>query len=108
VDGPERWKARALAAMASIIPDLYDELLFVEFVPVPGIGRWMGKGSRGAICNGQVPGQVGRDRLPVQTPVEGLYLCGDGAGGRGIGTELAAASAMEVVDAITAARRAAA
>ena len=47
-----------------------------------------------------MPGQVGRDRLPVETPVPGLYLCGDGAGGRGIGTELAATSAMEVVDAI--------
>ena len=53
------------------------------------------------ISNGQTPGQVGADRLPVATPVAGLYLCGDGAGGRGIGTELAAASAMEAVAAIT-------
>ncbi len=100
VDGPDRWKERALAAMASIIPGLEDELVFAELVPISGIGRWMGKRSRAAICNGQVPGQVGRDRLPVATPVDGLYLCGDGAGGRGIGMELAATSGMEVASAI--------
>jgi prolycopene isomerase len=100
-DPPERWKERGLAALARIIPGLEDELLFVDFTPIPAIAHWMGKGNRGAICNGQFPGQVGRDRLPVATPVAGLYLCGDGAGGRGIGTELAATSAMLVVDAIT-------
>jgi len=103
-DPPDRWKARALAAMAQIIPGLTDELVFAEMTPIPAIGGWMGKSDRGAICNGQFPGQVGRDRLPVATPVPGLYLCGDGAGGRGIGTELAAASAMEVVAAIAKAR----
>ena len=94
-DPPEHWRERALSAIASIIPGLEDELLFAEFSPIPEVGRWMGKSSNAAICNAQVPGQVGRDRLPVATPVPGLYLCGDGAGGRGIGTELAATSAMQ-------------
>jgi prolycopene isomerase len=95
IDGHEKWRERALAAMASIIPGLHDELLFYEWLPIPAVGDWMGKSSRGAICNGQFPGQVGRDRLPVATPIPGLFLCGDGAGGRGIGTELAASSGME-------------
>ncbi len=99
-DPPEKWRERALQAFASIVPHLYDELLFVEFEPVPAIGAWMGKHNRAAITNGQLPGQVGRDRLPVTTPMPGLYLCGDGAGGRGIGTELAASSAVEAVQAI--------
>jgi prolycopene isomerase len=86
--------------MRSIIPHLDDELLFVEWTPIRAVAGWMGKSNRGAICNGQFPGQVGRDRLPVTTPFPGLYLVGDGAGGRGIGTELAASSAMEAVDAI--------
>jgi len=102
-DPPARWRERALAAMRSIIPNLDDELLFVEWAPIQAIAGWMGKANRGAICNGQFPGQVGRDRLPVTTPIPGLYLVGDGAGGRGIGTELAASSAMEAVDAMTAA-----
>ena len=43
---------------------------------------------------------MGRDRLPVATPIAGLYLCGDGAGGRGIGTELAAVSGIEAAESI--------
>ena len=100
VDPPERWRDRGLAALASIIPGLEDNLLFAEFTPVPALGRWMGKSANAAISNGQFPGQVGRDRLPVVTPLSGLYLCGDGAGGRGIGTELAATSGMEAATAM--------
>lgn len=48
----------------------------------------------------QVPGQVGRDRLGHRTQVEGLYLVGADAGSRGIGTELAAGSALNLVDAL--------
>jgi len=99
-DGPALWKERALRALAQVVPGLLDEMLFCEFVPVPGIGRWMGKSTNGAISNGQVPGQVGRDRLSVRGPLPGLYLCGDGAGGRGIGTELAAESGREAAEAI--------
>ncbi len=99
-DPPERWKEQSLRAFASIVPGLEEELLFHEWVPIPAVGRWMGKSSRGAICNGQQPGQVGRDRLPVATPVPGLFLCGDGAGGRGIGTELAANSGVLAAEAM--------
>jgi prolycopene isomerase len=99
-DPPEKWREQGLAALATMIPGLMDELMFVDFTPVPLVGRWMGKRGNGAICNGQFPGQVGRDRLPVSTPIPGLFLCGDGAGGRGIGTELAATSAMETARAI--------
>jgi prolycopene isomerase len=99
-DPPSRWREHILKAFKSIIPHLEDELLFVEFAPIAAVGSWMGKSNRAAICNGQFPGQVGRDRLPVTTPLPGLYLCGDGAGGRGIGTELAASSALEAVAAI--------
>jgi prolycopene isomerase len=99
-EGIEVWKERSLRALAQLVPGLLDEMLFSEFMPVPQVGRWMGKSANGAISNGQVPGQVGRDRLPVDVPLAGLYLCGDGAGGRGIGTELAAESGMEAAQAI--------
>ncbi|HTM21358.1 MAG TPA: FAD-dependent oxidoreductase [Kofleriaceae bacterium] len=103
VDPPERWRERALQAICAAIPGVADELLFAEFSPVPEVGAWMGKSSNAAICNAQVPGQVGRDRLPVATPMPGLWLCGDGAGGRGIGTELAVTSAMQAAREILAA-----
>lgn len=98
------WRDRALDAFRSIIPNLDDELQFVELTPIPAVAGYMGKSNRGAITTGQFPGQVGRDRLAVATPIDGLYIVGDGAGGRGIGTELAATSAMEAVDLITQAR----
>ncbi len=99
-DPASRWRDRALDAFRSIIPHLDDELMFVELTPIHAVGGWMGKHNRAAICTGQFPDQVGRARLPVATPVPGLYIVGDGAGGRGVGTELAAVSAMEVVDEI--------
>jgi phytoene dehydrogenase-like protein len=46
----------------------------------------------------QVPGQVGADKPPVTTPLEGLYLVGTDAGARGVGTEQAAASAQAVAE----------
>lgn len=109
-DPPERWRERILAAFASILPGFWDELEWVEWSPVPEVGLWMGKSNNAAISNGQRPGQVGAERLPVVTPVPGLFFAGDGAGGRGIGTELATVSALEAVAAIeslASARRAA-
>lgn len=95
IDGPERWEASILDALRRALPGLDDALLFHEFTPVAAVGAWMGKSSRGAICNGQCVGQVGAARLGVATPVPGLFLVGDGAGGRGIGIELAARSAID-------------
>ena len=46
----------------------------------------------------QVPGQVGAGRPEHRTPVEGLWLVGADAGSRGIGTELAAGSALNLAD----------
>jgi prolycopene isomerase len=106
VDRASTWRDRALDAFRSIIPNLDDELLFVELTPIAAIAGYMGKSNRGAISTGQFPGQVGRDRLSVATPVDGLFIVGDGAGGHGIGTELAATSAMEAVDLIHANRAA--
>jgi prolycopene isomerase len=99
-DPPELWRQKGLEALASVIPGLEDELLFADFVPVRAIGHWMGKSSGAGICNAQCPGQVGRDRLAVATPVPGLFLCGDGAGGHGIGIEMAAASGLEAAEGI--------
>jgi len=100
VDPPERWRDAALDALASVVPGLRDEALFTEFTPIAAVGAWMGRTSRAAISNGQMPGQVGADRLPVVTPMRGVFVCGDGAGARGIGTELAASSGAEAALAI--------
>jgi prolycopene isomerase len=89
------WRTAVLDVLDRAVPGLKDSLLFADFEPISGIGDWMGKTGRAAICNGQVPGQTGADRLSVRTPIRGLFLSGDGAGGYGIGTELAVRSARE-------------
>lgn len=103
-DPPERWKEATLDALERVVPGLRDAVVFAEMTAVPTMGRWMGRKSNAAISNGQRPGQVGAARLGVATPCPGLYLVGDGAGGRGIGTELAAESGMEVAAALAARR----
>lgn len=94
------WLKTILDVLDRAVPGLKEAIVFVEFEPISRIGRWMGKSSRAAICNGQVPGQVGAERLSVRTPIPGLFLSGDGAGGTGIGTELAVRSAREAVAAV--------
>ena len=63
-------------------------------------------GSSGGLCGedgniiggGQTVDQI-HERRPSQiTPIKGLYLVGAEAGGHGIGAELAANSALELVD----------
>ncbi|MCK6549790.1 FAD-dependent oxidoreductase [Myxococcota bacterium] len=99
-DPPERWRDAIVAALDRAIPGLADAIVFAEVTPVASIAAWMGRPGRAAIANGQRPGEVGPDRLGVVTPIAGLLLAGDGAGGRGIGTELAAASGVEAAQVI--------
>jgi prolycopene isomerase len=96
---------RIVRALEQLIPGLREELLFMEHADIASVGDWMGRPDNAAISNGQFPDQVGRRRLPVVTPFPGLYLCGDSAGGRGIGMELAATSALEVIGAVSRMRR---
>jgi prolycopene isomerase len=89
-----------LRAMESLMPGCLDGALFVDTMGTEALASWIGKAGGPAVSTGQTPSQVGRRRPSVRTPLPDLYVCGDGAGGRGIGTELACASAMECVEAI--------
>jgi prolycopene isomerase len=89
-----------LSAMESLMPGCLDGALFVDTMGTEALASWIGKAGGPAVSTGQTPDQVGRRRPSVRTPLHGLYVCGDAAGGRGIGTELACASAMECVDAV--------
>jgi phytoene dehydrogenase-like protein len=55
-------------------------------------GRWTGE----VIGIAQNRHQVGKNKPSSVTPVEGLYLVGADAGGRGVGTEMAADSALNL------------
>lgn len=94
-DEPQKWNRTLLKAMIKLIPEIKDNIIWVDFISVKGAESWLGKTGAPAISTGQTPGQVGRKRHPVKYPVKGLYCAGDCGGGRGIGTELAAQSAIE-------------
>jgi len=97
-DEPKKWEEALVRSLAAVVPGLLDEALFVDTMSVSFIEHWIGKKGGPAISTGQTPGQTGRRRPPVRTPVRGLYVCGDGAGGRGVGTELACASGIEAAN----------
>lgn len=89
-----------LKAMEALMPGVLDDAVFVDTMGTEALAAWIGKAGGPAVSTGQTPEQSGRRRPPVRTPLPGLYVCGDAAGGRGIGTELACDSAMACVAAI--------
>ena len=95
-------------ALCHRVLDKVDERVFKLFPEIKTTMRWQERGTRadttgitfhppgGAIGLGQFPGQTGAGRPALETPVKGLYLVGADAGSRGIGTELAAGSAINL------------
>lgn len=102
VDDSAKWEDAALNAARTIIPHLDRHIVFVDRTSTHWLEHWIGKQYGPAISTAQTPDQVGANRPSVATPVRGLYIAGDGAGGRGVGTELAADSAMECAERILA------
>jgi prolycopene isomerase len=94
------WEEAMLRAMRRVVPGLDESALFVDTFSVEFIEKWIGKEFGPAVSTGQTPDQVGARRPKVFSPIRGLYFAGCNAGGRGVGTELAASSAMECVDRI--------
>lgn len=101
-DDPSKWEDVALDTARSVVPDLDKHTVFIDRTSTHWMEHWLGKEYGPVISTAQTPDQVGKNRPSVATPVRGLYLAGDSAGGRGIGTELAADSAMECAERILA------
>jgi prolycopene isomerase len=97
---PKAWEEAMLKTIRRVVPGLDDHAVFIDTFDVAFIESWIGKEFGPAVSTGQTPDQVGRRRPPVHTPIRGLYLAGCNAGARGVGTELAAASAIECTDRI--------
>jgi phytoene dehydrogenase-like protein len=99
-DAAPQWEEAALNTVRDIVPGLDEHTVFIDRTTTHWLEHWLGKKYGPAISTAQTPGQVGTHRPSVATAVRGLYLAGDSAGGRGIGTELAADSAMECAERI--------
>jgi phytoene dehydrogenase-like protein len=84
---------RAQRLAVKLLPELASSTA-VERVNPGDVARLSGRAAGDCIGLAQEVGQGGSLRPSPATPVQGLYLVGADAGGRGIGTEMAADSAL--------------
>lgn len=79
-----------------VFPNVVDKAMWVEITTPKDISNWTGRLSGGAIGLAQIPEQTGENRPSAISPIKGLYYVGADVQARGIGTELAADSAIKL------------
>lgn len=82
--------------ISQIFPGIDKHVLWKHRTNLDYVNQMGGRGSGEVIGLAQSCDQVGKNKPKVQTPIEGLWLVGCDAGGRGVGTEQAAHSAINV------------
>jgi len=85
----------------SLFPSIEEHVLWKHRTNLDYVNMLGGRGAGEVIGLAQTCDQVGKNKPDASMPVEGLYLVGCDAGGRGIGTEQAADSALKVSEMIT-------
>jgi phytoene dehydrogenase-like protein len=90
------WISSLKESINEVFPGIIENALWIEVTTPKDIANWLGKTSGCAIGLAQTPDQVGENRFSAISPVEGLYYVGADVKGRGIGTELAADSALKL------------
>lgn len=88
------------ATMERLFPDLKAHTLWKVRRNIDFFATLGGRGAAESIGLGQRFDQDGKNKPDPRLPIKGLYAVGADAGGTGIGTELAADSAMHVFDMI--------
>ena len=99
-DQPEAWAEAMMKTLLKAVPEIGSHILWKDVIGPQALESWIGKSGGPCISTVQVPGQVAEDRPAIRSPIPGLYFAGDGAGARGIGTELAAQSAIDCAEII--------
>ncbi|MFB0562503.1 MAG: phytoene desaturase family protein [Candidatus Lokiarchaeia archaeon] len=90
----EKWINNSMKSLENMFPGLSDNLMWLD-VTTPKDIEILGGKEAAVIGVSQTVDQSGVNRPSSTLPIEGLYLVGGDAGGWGIGTELAAKSAIE-------------
>ncbi|MCX5859522.1 MAG: NAD(P)/FAD-dependent oxidoreductase [Proteobacteria bacterium] len=98
----DKWMDEMVDAMDEMIPGLKKHMMWCDRFDTKFIANWIGKEFGPAISTAQTVDQVGKNRPLIRTPIRGLYFAGDCAGGRGVGTELAAQSGIECSEIVVA------
>jgi phytoene dehydrogenase-like protein len=92
-----KWEEIMLDCLADMFPDINQHILWTAVDSPDVIDAYAGEDGN-VIGVGQTVRQIHEKRPTHETPVKGLYLVGAEAGGHGIGTELAASSALELAE----------
>jgi len=90
----EKWIETSIRNLNDIFPGLSENLLWLDVTAPNDINKLGGKNAS-VIGVSQIVGQTGNNRPRATLPIEGLFMVGGDAGGWGIGTEMAANSAID-------------
>ena len=90
----EKWISSIMETLEEMFPKFQDNLMWMEVTTPKDIESIGGK-EASVVGVAQTVNQTGVDRPTTSLPIEGLYVVGGDAGGWGIGTELAAKSAID-------------
>jgi phytoene dehydrogenase-like protein len=91
----ERWGEACLDSLLECLPEAKGHVMWYRTDTPALVEQYAGEGGN-IIGVGQTVKQIHERRPSQVTPIKGLYIVGAEAGGHGIGTELAANSAMEL------------
>lgn len=89
------WEERLMDSLLELYPQATDSILWTRLDTPEFVDAWAGE--QGNIIGvAQTVDQIHEQRPSVKSPLPGLYFASAEAGGHGIGTELAASSALEL------------
>ena len=83
-----------------LFPDIKNAIMWKIYSTADDITGLTNHCSGACIGLGQIPGQVGINRPSHETPIKNLWMVGADVGSRGIGTEMASGSALNLVNII--------
>lgn len=89
---------RVYAKICDLFPGIDDALIWQTRSTTGDVKELTAHRAGECIGLAQTPDQVGSLRPEHRTPVEGLWLVGADAGARGIGTEIASGSALQLAE----------
>jgi len=96
-----RWEEALLSSFYHLYPQARGKVLWHRLDTPDLVAAYAGEEGN-IIGMAQTVDQIHERRLSQVTPLHNLYLCSAEAGGHGIGTELAASSALELDDILSA------
>jgi phytoene dehydrogenase-like protein len=93
----KKWEKACLNTFTSLWPNIEDHIVIEEYISTSHLENRFGKEGAGTGI-AQSINQSGKKRPSMISPIQGLYYCSGDAGGWGIGTELPARAALELME----------